>query len=142
MRFADLRGVIMHQLGAGTIEDGLDDAARACRGKTPAEISQLAREARRIARTCKRAVCAGDLADVLWMTREKREPALDRHIAIHEAGHALTADLLWITLDSVDIDANMTLATSLDGTSTRIDVERYIGLTLAGRIATDNRAFN
>jgi hypothetical protein len=134
---ADLRGVIMHCLGPGAIEDGLDDAARACRGRTPAEISQLAREARRIARTCKRAVCAGDVSDVLSMTRERRIPALDRHFAVHESGHALTALLLGMPLDSVDIDVGVTSVPVLDASATRAEIERFIAVLLAGRIATD-----
>jgi hypothetical protein len=134
---ADLRGVIIYQLGAGAVEDGLDQAARACRGKTPADIAQIAREARRIARMCKRNVCAGDVSDVVWMTREQRIPALDRHFAVHESGHALTAHLLGTPLDSVDIDAGLTSVSKLDASATRAEIEQFIAVLLAGRIATD-----
>ena len=136
----DLKGVIMHQLGAGALDDGLDSAAKACRGRSPADISQYAREARRIARAVKRQVCAGDVTDVLYMNRDVRSADLDLMIAYHEAGHALAAYLQGVNVKAVDLDALFTLYESIRGEATRADIEKHLVVKMAGRVA--NRLYS
>ena len=131
----DLRGVIMHCLGAGADDRGLSEAAIACRGMSPAEIAQAARAARRIARTCKRKVCAGDVSDAVRMMRKPREAMADRTTCIHEAGHALVAALLGVKIEYVDVDRNQCAVLAPDGHSTRQNLEHGITIAFGGRAA-------
>jgi hypothetical protein len=100
---AAILGILRHH---GIPEDGdVADAARACRGKSPATIAMLCRDARRIARTIKRPVCAIDVVDAVTLTRPERDVAFDRIVCIHEAGHAVADVVLETGLQWVDADA-------------------------------------
>jgi len=138
---AALRGVVRHHLGADADDAGLDRAARACRGMSPASVAQACREARRLARvTLHRPVAADDVAAVLGARREEalRLPGardLDRRVAIHEAGHALAilgSDVE--TLMNVDLDAGLTQS-ARRRTMTLADVEGRLTILLAGLAA-------
>ena len=89
-----LAGMVRAHLGPDAI---LTDAevSEAAQGvaweRSPAQVQQLAREARRLARWCKRKVCASDLTDAVAMQRLGRPPEQDRHTAVHEAAHAVAA---------------------------------------------------
>jgi hypothetical protein len=132
---ADLAGIIKWCLGAPAANDDLAAAARACRGRTPAEIAQAARDARRAARRAKRQVTPADVADVA-RAAVHRPPADNEHwIALHEAAHAVIARRLRIRVVCVDLDKMHTLVEVGDLIATRGDVEtRIVGL-LAGRAA-------
>jgi AAA+ superfamily predicted ATPase len=129
---ADIRGFLLHHLGA---VDGLDQAARACRGKSPAEIAQIARDARRAARREGRQV---EGADVEAVARAEfgRSEETDRIIAVHEAGHALASAALGVGLSHLDVDHCVTFNTSFE-TLNLADIERQIAIGMAGRVAED-----
>ena len=90
-------GIVRHHLGPDAVIDDaeLARAARICRGMSPAEVEQAARDARRLARrTYGRRVMPHDLVVVLTARRLERlqSPGMaevDRRVAIHEAGHAV-----------------------------------------------------
>ena len=129
---ADLQGVLAYHVGP---LGGLDRAARDCRGLSPAEIAQVAREARRLARTCKRKVTAADVSDVIAARRGAHNPDFERIICIHEAGHAIVFSKLGFAVEFVDADNRQTLA-SLPAGSPRIDeIERHLAGTMGGRAA-------
>jgi ATP-dependent Zn protease len=129
---ADLRGILAHHLGHLA---GLDRAARDCRGLSPAEIAQVAREARRLARTCKRKVTAVDVSEVIAARRGAHNPDFDRIVCVHEAGHAIVFSKLGFAVEFVDADNRKTLA-SLPAGSPKIDeIERHLAGTMGGRAA-------
>ena len=106
-----LVGIVRAHLGTDAVltDDELAEAARAVRGRSPAEVGQLAREARRMARWCKRRVCASDLTDAVALLRGPVDAADDRMISVHEAGHAVAAVVLGVdTLLWVDQDQGVT----------------------------------
>ena len=125
-------GILRHH---GVPEDGdLAQAARACRGRSPATIAMLCREARRIARTLKRDVCALDVIDAVALTRPERDDAFDRVVCIHEAGHAVADVVLETGLQWVDADACATAAMK-PVSVTREVVQRQMVALLAARRA-------
>ena len=108
---AALAGIVRAHLGDDAVLDDADlaEAARAVRGRSPAQVSQLCREARRVARWCGRRVCASDLTDVLDGQRRLEGAADRRLVCVHEAGHAVAGVLLQGDhLVSVDVDAGLT----------------------------------
>ena len=102
-----LADIVKAHLGPDAMltEDELAEAARAVRGRSPAEVQQLAREARRVARWCGRRVCASDLTDAVALLRGPVDASEDRMVAVHEAGHAVSSvvlgvdELLWVDQD-------------------------------------------
>ena len=106
-----LAGIVRAHLGDDAVLDDADlaEAARAVRGRSPAQVSQLCREARRVAKWCGRRVCASDLTDVLDGQRRLEGAADRRLVCVHEAGHAVAGVLLQGDhLVSVDVDAGLT----------------------------------
>jgi hypothetical protein len=131
----DLAGVIRHHLGAPAANDDLVAAARACRGKSPAEIAQAARDARRAARRAGRPVTPGDVAAVARAAVQRQPAGDEQWISLHEAAHAVIARRLRIKLDYVDLDRLHACIDVGSLIATRADVEtRIVGL-LAGRAA-------
>ncbi len=128
----DLNGILVHHLGD---LEGLDRAARHCRGLSPAEIAQVARDARRLARTCKRKVCAADVSDVIAGKRGVERPEFDRIVCVHEAGHALVYSKLGYAVDHVDADNRRTLAALPSGSPKIGEIERHLAGTMGGRAA-------
>ncbi|RYC29007.1 AAA family ATPase [Lichenibacterium minor] len=134
-----LLGIVRAHLGPDAMltEAELAEAARACRGRSPAQVGQLAREARRVARWCKRRVCASDLTDAVAMLRGPVDAVGDRMVSIHEAGHAVaclvlgTDELLW-----VDQDRGLTRLTMAPHWDERIIVNRMV-MQLAARAAEE-----
>jgi MoxR-like ATPase len=129
---ADIRGFVLHHLGE---IDGLDQAARACRGKSPAEIAQIAREARRAARREGRQVEGKDVEAIVRADFGRSEET-DRIIAVHEAGHALVSAALGVGLSSLDVDHCVTFNLSFE-TLNLADIERQIAIGMAGRVAEE-----
>jgi hypothetical protein len=106
-----LLGMIRAHLGSDAIvtEAELVEAARAVRGRSPADVELLCRDARRMARWYNRRVCASDLTDVVALQRVGRLPDADHQTAVHEAGHAVACVVLGVdSLSHVDLDAGRT----------------------------------
>ena len=131
----DLKGVIKYHLGAGAQEDDLPGAAVACRGRTPAQIAQAARDARRVARRAKRKVKASDVGRLVRAQRRRFPADLDWSTAIHEAAHALIAVVLGIDLVYVDLDESHTMTRPQDMAATLDVVKDHVTAILAGRAA-------
>ena len=129
-----LEGVIRHHLPANADLSDLRAAARACRGKTPAEVAMMVRHAKRMARLCRRTVCADD---VYVLARHGRPLEKDDDICcVHESGHALAAVIYGVGLDHVDADAALTKispVTLLRPSSLVADIR----ISLAGRAAEE-----
>jgi ATP-dependent Zn protease len=101
---------------------------------SPAEISMVVREARRMARQCRRQVCADD---VYFVARHSRQPAADDEVAVvHEAGHAFGAVLYGVGVDHVDADRRYVL-TTFPGSHSADELIGNIRMTLAGRAAEE-----
>jgi AAA+ superfamily predicted ATPase len=130
----DLEGVIKHHMPADCDLSDLTAAARACRGRTPADIAMIVRDAKRSARWCKRQVCADDVAMIARMQRQPTPH--DRLVCIHESGHALAAIRYGIDLVAVDADAGHN-ETTVPGIATPREMEAYIRVLLAGRAAEE-----
>ncbi|WP_237481342.1 AAA family ATPase [Lichenibacterium dinghuense] len=79
-----LAGIVRAHLGADAMltDAEVAEAARAVRGRSPAQVQLLAREARRVARWCGRRVCASDLTDAVAMLREPRHADVDWRIEL------------------------------------------------------------
>ncbi len=71
----------------------LEDVAKRIPGKTGADINQIVREAKRLARRSSREVTVTDLEYLTPPPRFLSETELFR-VSVHEAGHAVIADLL------------------------------------------------
>lgn len=133
-----LSGVLRLHLGPEAGLDGLDAAARLCRGMSPAEISLLVRDARRTARRVfGRAVCADDVCAALRSRRQATglDPAEDRVIAVHEAGHALVMLRSGVArLEEVDLDRRYARSTR-STVATLATVEGRLDILVAGLVA-------
>jgi SpoVK/Ycf46/Vps4 family AAA+-type ATPase len=128
----DLGGVLQHHLGTF---DGLDRAARDCRGMSCADVAQVAREVRRAARRDKCDVAAAYVSDIVHKRRGDRNPAFDRVVIAHEAGHALVALRCGLAVGFVDADQGVT-AMQFPAHSPNLDeIERTLTALLAGRAA-------
>ena len=134
-----LVGIVRAHLGADAVltEDELVEAARAVRGRSPADVELLCRDARRMARWCNRRVCAADLTDVVALHRGPRNPVVDRQTATHEAAHAVATIVLGVdTLKWVDLD--MCRTTTLQPVFVTVpQIVARLTSTLAGRAAED-----
>ena len=136
---AALAGIVRAHLGEDAVLDDADlaEAARAVRGRSPAQVSQLCREARRVARWCGRRVCASDLTDVLDGQRRLEGAADRRLVCVHEAGHAVAGAVLHgDTLVSVDADAGVTLFRSVTYASPRV-IGARLTMMLSARAAEE-----
>ena len=138
-----MAGIVRLHLGPAAVIDEaeLAQAARACRGMSPAQVEQVCREARRMARTMfKRFVCADDVSLVIGARRlaDLQRPGareVDRRVAIHEAAHAIamlqsSSDVL----TRVDMEAAQTWSTGKQ-LLTLPEVEQRLVVLLAGLAA-------
>ncbi len=134
-----LAGIVRAHLGADAMltDAEVAEAARAVRGRSPADVAQLAREARRIARWCKRRVCASDLTDVVAMSRRPETADNARLVAVHEAAHAVAGVVLDAdVLLRVDVDAGRTSYETRPFVSAA-QVEARVCMMLAARAAEE-----
>jgi SpoVK/Ycf46/Vps4 family AAA+-type ATPase len=134
---SDLADVIKFHLGAGAQADDLPGAAVACRGSTPAQIAQAARDARRVARRAKRKVRASDVKTLVRSQRRKFPAHQDYSTALHEAAHALICCVLSIGWIYVDLDESRTATSALGVTATLDTVRDFATMLLAARAAED-----
>ena len=89
---ADIRLILRKGLADTLPENEIDSLARAATGKTPAELDAALRAATADARRQQLPMSSDLLRRHLGIDRP--DPALLRRIAVHEAGHALAAELL------------------------------------------------
>ena len=129
---ADLEGVLEHHLG---FFDGIDAAARDCRGLSPADVAQIAREARRSARRLRRDVTAADVTDIVSDRRGARDATFDRLVCVHECGHALVALRVGLDVEFVDADGCMTSMEVPSNSPNLARIEDGIAAMLGGRAA-------
>ena len=135
-----LEGIIRHHLGqdAAIAEEPLKAAARACRGRSPAEIEQICRDARRTARLAKITVTAADVVAVLRSRRSgiARFSEGERRVAVHEAGHTVAAIVLSLPLQWVDLDKGVTQLSQIELPVLQ-DFHQQITMILAARAAEE-----
>ncbi|MGO8739728.1 AAA family ATPase [Rhodoblastus sp.] len=127
---AELKGIVAHHMGIDSVV-----AARAVRGRTPAQIAMDCRDARRLARRERRNPTVDDLVAVVAAGREVLDAEREWRMAIHESGHAC-----WIMrqtserLDHVDLDALYTKSRSIEA-GVAAEILALISSCLAGRAA-------
>lgn len=119
----------------------LRDIAVRCFGMTGADIAGLLRAARRQARDDRRKLERRHILEVL--EPPGRDARYDRHIAIHEAGHAVAAIRLGVSSNiTVSVVGNhgssgRTFVGRNDELMTREALLRTVAVLLAGRAAED-----
>lgn len=135
---AGLAGILRTHLGSDLPDADLIALAKLMPGRTGADVTGIVREARRLARSRKGTLSEADLRGVI-MPADPRPLVELRHVAIHEAGHAVIAHLLGYTVEKVTIrgDGNAGGSTDvrLPVVSDRILIEKRVMLLLAGRAA-------
>jgi cell division protease FtsH len=94
--------VLRRHVGIDDLEFDGDGFAAATEGWTGAQVEKLARDARRLARTARRAVKASDIVGLLPERIPVPEALLER-LAVHELGHALVGVLVGQDLVCVEI---------------------------------------
>jgi cell division protease FtsH len=88
-----LAGILRQHLGQDLIGADLSEAARLAHGCSGADATAYVKTARATARTAKRPMELVDLLDAI-APPEQRDPEHLHRIALHEAGHAVTAHAL------------------------------------------------
>lgn len=99
---AGLAGILRTHLGNDCVGLDLLGLAKLMVGRTGADVASIVREARRKARHAGRSVSEADLFAAI-IPQDSRSPAERRHVAIHEAGHAVVAHMLGHRVESVTI---------------------------------------
>lgn len=135
---AGLAGIMRLHLGEDCPEADIPALARLMPGRTGADVAGMVREAKRIARTARRDLAEADLRAAI-MPADPRPLAELRHVAIHEAGHAVVAHMLGHKVESVTIrgdgGAGGWTDIRLPGVSDRALIEDRVRILLAGRAA-------
>ena len=126
--------------GGGEVTDADRVAAKALRGRSPAQVELTCREARRVGRTLGRVADGHDVADVVAWGRPKRLADVDRRVTVHEAAHAIVAHVLGTGIVlALDGDGNVNLGTAggvmtaRPACPTRTEALHYVAHVLAGR---------
>lgn len=137
---AGLAGILRSHLGSDCPAADLMALARLMPGRTGADVAGFVREARRLARSAGRPLAEADLRAAI-MPVDPRPPQELRHVAIHEAGHAVIARRLGFRVDSVTIravgPAGGWTGIVLPSVSDRMRIEARVQLLLAGRAANE-----
>ncbi|PZR80803.1 MAG: hypothetical protein DI537_39085 [Stutzerimonas stutzeri] len=135
---AGLAGILRMHLGSDLPNADLTALAKLMPGRTGADVTGIVREARRIARSRDGTLTESDLRVVI-MPADPRPLAELRHVAIHEAGHAVIAHQLGYRVESVTIrgegNAGGWTEVRMPGVSNRIVIEGRVKILLAGRAA-------
>lgn len=129
----DLVGVVTHHAGPIT---GVRYAAVACRGKSPAAIAQVVRDARRVARRAGRDLVCSDIVSTVKASRPVRTPEKDRVTVHHECGHAYVGMTLGVDVVYVDADAAHNAFRNLPA-SKLSNIKALLVTMLSGRAAND-----
>jgi len=135
---AGLAGIMRLHLGEDCPEADVAALARLMPGRTGADVAGVVREAKRFARSARRDLTEADLRAAI-MPADPRPKSELRHVAIHEAGHAVIAHLLGHKVESVTIrsdgDAGGWTDIRLPSVSDRALIEARVSILLAGRAA-------
>ncbi len=131
-------GILRTHLGRDCPDADLLVLARLMPGTTGARIATIVRDARRKARRENRPMTEADLrAEII--PPDPRSPDDLRHVAVHEAGHAVVAHLLNYHVESVTIrgegDAGGWTDIRMPSVSHRAVIEARVKILLAGRAA-------
>lgn len=90
---AALEGILRFHLGDDLLADDLGQIAMRLRGLSGADVERLVRVARRRARYAGRELLIEDLTAEMSVTERTASDELRRRAAVHEAGHAVLAEL-------------------------------------------------
>jgi cell division protease FtsH len=132
----EISGILLHhlKLECDPYPEYLKTAATALRGRSPAEIMQVARDARRHARDQNRSVRIHDVLDVLPPPLLRGQD--DWIVCVHEAGHVIGNLHGGFVIENVDADRCVT--NSLFPPCVRVrPLMDMIRMTLAGRAAEE-----
>lgn len=119
-------GILRHYLGDALPDTDLSDIAERIEGATGASIEQLARNARRLARTARRELLVQDVLDSL-PERIRLSEATYRRASVHEAGHALVGYLLRTESGSVPTEVRLFREVLPDGSGGRTGFDHEPG---------------
>ncbi|MGO4287340.1 AAA family ATPase [Bosea sp. TAB14] len=135
---AGLAGIMRSHLGADCPDADLMSLARLMPGATGADVTGIVRTARRRARTEGRSLMPDDLRAAI-LPVDVRTPDDIRHVALHEAGHAVVAKALGFEVPTVSIKGTANAGgwtdIAISPIPTRDDIERRVMVLLAGRAA-------
>lgn len=135
---AGLAGILRTHLGLACPQADLLGLARLMPGATGAQAAMIVREARRKARRADRPLTEADLRAEI-MPSDPRPLEELRHVAIHEAGHAVVAHVLGYRVESVTIrsqgHAGGWTDIHMPNVSDRGLIESRVKIMLAGRAA-------
>lgn len=136
---AGRRGILRTHLGDDLADADLTSAARLSHGMTGAALAGCVRAARSRAQAARRSMRLDDLLAEI-APAEARPPARLRAVALHEAGHALIAHRLGLTVVQVTTRGGThhegaTVLRLSDPTPDRAGLERQVIGLLAGRAA-------
>ena len=132
----EIEGILLHhlRLASDPYPKFLRQAATALRGSSPADIMQVARDARRHARKEGREVRIYDVLDIL--PPPKLTGADDWIVCVHEAGHVVGNLHAGFRIESVDADRTVTNS-YLPPCVRSEPLKNMIRMTLAGRAAEE-----
>lgn len=136
-----LIGIFRTHLGDDLKDANLRGVASAARGHPGADVERWVREARRTARVAGRPLALSDLLDAVRGGEPEWPAEVRRHIAYHEAGHAL---IMW----NLGVGEPKALSIGGDGglaerdraktqSLTRAYLEKHLIVCLAGRAAEE-----
>jgi ATP-dependent Zn protease len=132
----DLASIFKQHLGADLQGADLIEAGRLAVGGTGADVTGWVKTARRTAREAQRSMEMTDLLNAI-APAPKVSPEQLRRIALHEAGHAIVAHALGITVKGVSIvpKGNMSGHTQIQRgeLATRGEIESMVLQALGGR---------
>jgi len=134
------QGILRHHLRDDLAGIDLDLITLATAGQSGADLARLVREARQKARDAGRALILDDLIATV-LPPDPRDVAELQACALHEAGHAVVADALGLEVVTVSLalgansGGSATIALNDRVVPTRIEIERHVIGTLAGRAA-------
>lgn len=137
-----LAGILRQHLGQDLTGEDLSVAARLGHGCTGADITGYVKTARASARTAKRSMQMSDLLDAI-APADHRAPEHLHRIAVHEAGHAITAHVLRlgpirsISIVSRGIAGGFCHVESDGYAPTRAIMEDHVAQMLGGRAAEE-----
>lgn len=119
-------GILRHHLGEALPQSALLRIAERLEGATGATIEQLARDARRAARTARRDILLEDVVASL-PDRVRLSDATYIRASVHEAGHALVGYLLREECGSIPMEVRLFRELLPDGSGGRTNFEHDLG---------------
>lgn len=134
----EIPAILQFHLGKDAGRFSLERLAILCQGKSGAEIEQLVRDSRRIARHAGHKLSGADIVAVLESKAALASPGARRRTAFHEAGHAVVADRLKLSENiCISLYGRSASLTSPSGSMTRARVDELLTYYLAGRAAEE-----